>query len=68
MVRRRPATAKLVCMMPKGVDALGGSPRFGPSVREQWVRWRDVADPNGRGFDVTSLGFVVDTFTPLVEA
>ena len=64
-IPRRPAALKTELLLPKGSDSLGAHPTLGPSVREQWVRWKpDV----GSRFDVGSLAYLADAFRPLGEA
>jgi hypothetical protein len=63
----RPANAKLIMEVAPETNALMAHPVLGASVREQWVRWRDSSDAE-KGFDVSGLCFLVDTFRPLVEA
>ena len=66
---RRTAFAKAIFMLPHDTNELGASATLGPSIREQWIRWRnDTGGPNGEGFSISSLPFLADTFIPLPEA
>jgi hypothetical protein len=63
---RRPAAFKIDVRLPPASDSLAASPTYGPSVREQWVRW---APESGTAvFTVASLPFLADCFRPLPEA
>jgi acyl-CoA thioesterase len=64
-IPRRPAAFKLTVMLPKGSDSLAAHPKLGPSVREQWVKWRKGV---GETFDVGSLAYLADAFKPLTES
>jgi hypothetical protein len=64
-VANRPAACKVTIFFPPGSESLGASPTYGPSVKEEWVRWAPGA---GRLFDVTSLPYLADCYGPLAEA
>ena len=62
--RSRPAGCKVTIFLPPGNGSFGASPTYGPSVKEEWVRW---APGIGKVFDVTSLPYLADCFGPLLE-
>lgn len=61
----RTAACKVTIFFPTGSSSLGASPTYGPSVKEEWVRWSPGA---GKLFDVVSLPYLADCFGPLLEA
>jgi hypothetical protein len=62
---RRPASFKTYTYLPPGSDSICASPKYGPSVREQWVRWLPEV---GTTFSLSSLAYLADAFRPLPEA
>lgn len=64
---RRQAGAKIITLLAPDSSPLQSDGVHGPSVREQWARWRHP-DVDGPGFDVLAFCFLTDTFRPLVEA
>jgi hypothetical protein len=60
---RRPAYGKVVFMLGADTNEAGKGIE-GPSVRTQWIRYRD---PSAR-FDIAGLAFLADTHRPLIEA
>jgi hypothetical protein len=62
---RRPATFKTYTLLPPGSDSICASPKYGPGVREQWVRWLPEV---GTTFSLSSLAYLADAFRPLPEA
>jgi acyl-CoA thioesterase len=62
---RRFAGFKTDIYLPEGSDSMCASPKEGPGVREQWVRWSPEV---GTAFNIASLPFLADGFRPLPEA
>jgi len=69
--RRTPYAWTIFILEPK-TNELQSHPRYGPSVREQWIRFRGdaggFADEQAQGFLVSSLPFICEDYRPLVEA
>lgn len=63
---RRPAAHKIEMWVQQDVDGNDVRPSLGPSVREQWARWRG-SNGDGAGFDNVALSFLADTFRPVPE-
>jgi hypothetical protein len=69
---RRTLYAKTVSMLEGRTNEVQMHPRYGPSVREQLIRFRGDAGAfdNGQaqGFSISSLPLLCDNFRPMVEA
>lgn len=64
MYERRTAYQKVVFMLGPETNEVGKGVE-GPSVRTQWIRWRDTS----KRFDnVAALAYLADTHRPLIEA
>lgn len=63
MYERRTAYQKVVFMLGPETNELGKGTE-GPSVRTQWIRYRDTS----KRFDIAGLAFLADTHRPLIEA
>jgi hypothetical protein len=66
--QQRPAAFKINILLPAGSGELMYHPTLGPSVREQWVQWRDSVGDNSEGFQISALAYLADAFRPLPEA
>jgi hypothetical protein len=60
--------AKTVSMLEARTNEVQMHPRYGPSVREQWIRSRGDAggfdSGQAQGFSISSLPFLCDNFLP----
>jgi hypothetical protein len=69
---RRTLYAKTVSMLEARTNEVQMHPIYGPSVREQWIRFRGDAGgfDNGQAqeFSTSSLPFLCDNFRAIVEA
>ena len=63
LFERRTAYQKVVFMLGPETNEVGKGAE-GPSVRTQWIRWRDEM----KRIDIMGLSFLADTHRPLIEA
>lgn len=66
LAARRPAAHKIEMHIAANADKNHARPEVGPSIREQWITFRQAAG-DGRGFNNTSLAYLADAIRPLPE-